>query len=162
MIRGKKSKINRHFPIKKIVVVDCSCELHCLCSRASDPGFACKRGPNTRCAAEDQMRLSGPLLDRIDLHIEVPAVTASDLILPPPSEGNKKVARAWRGPATGRRSAMPRSVSTAPTVSAACIWRRHCPTARSPTKFAAPRSRRPLTRHLPCSREQPVGGRRGE
>ena len=56
----------------------------CRCGRANDPGFACKRGPNTRCAAEYQGRLSGPLLDRIDLHIEVPAVTAADLILPPP------------------------------------------------------------------------------
>jgi len=36
-------------------------------------------------------RLSGPLLDRIDLHIEVPAVTAADLILPPPAEGSAQV-----------------------------------------------------------------------
>src|SRR5664279_4843963 len=64
----------------------------CRCGRASDPGFACKRGPNTRCVAEYQGRLSGPLLDRIDLHIEVPAVTAADLILPPPSEGSREVA----------------------------------------------------------------------
>ena len=64
----------------------------CRCGRASDPGFACKRGPNLRCAAEYQSRLSGPLLDRIDLHIEVPAVTAADLILPPPSEGSREVA----------------------------------------------------------------------
>ena len=64
----------------------------CRCGRASDPGFACKRGPNVRCAAEYQGRLSGPLLDRIDLHIEVPAVTAADLILPPPSEGSREVA----------------------------------------------------------------------
>jgi magnesium chelatase family protein len=45
-----------------------------------------------RCAADYQARLSGPLLDRIDLHIEVPAVTAADLILPPPSEGSREVA----------------------------------------------------------------------
>jgi len=64
----------------------------CRCGRASDPGFACRRGPNTRCAAEYQTRLSGPLLDRIDLNIEVPAVTASDLILPPPAEGSREVA----------------------------------------------------------------------
>ncbi|MGB7259646.1 MAG: YifB family Mg chelatase-like AAA ATPase, partial [Pseudolabrys sp.] len=63
----------------------------CRCGRASDPGFACRRGPNARCAAEYQTRLSGPLLDRIDLHIEVPAVTAADLILPPPSEGSREV-----------------------------------------------------------------------
>ncbi|MGC1464239.1 MAG: YifB family Mg chelatase-like AAA ATPase, partial [Pseudolabrys sp.] len=64
----------------------------CRCGRASDPGFACKRAPNVRCAADYQARLSGPLLDRIDLHIEVPAVTAADLILPPPSEGSREVA----------------------------------------------------------------------
>jgi len=64
----------------------------CRCGHASDPGYACRRGPNTRCAAEYQTRLSGPLLDRIDLNIEVPAVTAADLILPPPAEGSKEVA----------------------------------------------------------------------
>ena len=64
----------------------------CRCGRANDAGFACKRGPNTRCVAEYQGRLSGPLLDRIDLHIEVLAVTAADLILPPPSEGSREVA----------------------------------------------------------------------
>jgi magnesium chelatase family protein len=64
----------------------------CRCGRASDPGFACRRAPNARCAADYQARLSGPLLDRFDLHIEVPAVTAADLILPPPSEGSREVA----------------------------------------------------------------------
>src|SRR5207253_3464682 len=64
----------------------------CRCGRASDPGFTCRRGPSTRCAAEYQGRLSGPLLDRIDLNIEVPAVTAADLILPPPAEGSREVA----------------------------------------------------------------------
>ncbi|TMJ68957.1 MAG: ATP-binding protein, partial [Alphaproteobacteria bacterium] len=64
----------------------------CRCGRASEPGFACKRGTNARCAAEYQGRLSGPLIDRIDLHIEVPAVTAADLILPPPTEGSREVA----------------------------------------------------------------------
>ena len=64
----------------------------CRCGRASEPGFACKRGPNVRCAADYQARLSGPLLDRIDLHIEVPAVTAADLILPAPAEGSREVA----------------------------------------------------------------------
>jgi magnesium chelatase family protein len=64
----------------------------CRCGRANDPGFVCKRGANVRCAAEYQGRLSGPLLDRIDLHIEVPAVTAADLILPPPAEGSAEVA----------------------------------------------------------------------
>jgi len=61
----------------------------CRCGGAS-PGQSCKRGP--RCASDYQARVSGPLLDRIDLHIEVPAVTASDLALPPASEGSAEVA----------------------------------------------------------------------
>ena len=64
----------------------------CRCDRASDAGFLCKRGANERCVAEYQARLSGPLLDRIDLHIEVPGVKAADLILPAPAEGSREVA----------------------------------------------------------------------
>src|SRR3982750_3704142 len=64
----------------------------CRCGKASDPGYMCRRGANTRCAADYQGRLPGPFLDRIDLHIEVPAVTAADLILPPPAEGSREVA----------------------------------------------------------------------
>ena len=64
----------------------------CRCGRASEPGYACRRGPVARCAAEYQARLSGPLLDRIDLHVDIPAVTAADLILPPPAEGSREVA----------------------------------------------------------------------
>src|SRR6266567_1570805 len=48
----------------------------CRCGRANEPGFSCNRGPNPRCAADYQARISGPLMDRIDLHIEVPAVSA--------------------------------------------------------------------------------------
>jgi magnesium chelatase family protein len=64
----------------------------CRCGKANEPGFTCRRGPNTRCSADYQARISGPLLDRIDLHIEVPAVTAADLILPPPTEGSREIA----------------------------------------------------------------------
>ncbi len=64
----------------------------CRCGRAGEPGYSCKRGPNVRCAAAYQARLSGPLLDRIDLAIDVPAVTAADLVLPPPTESSREVA----------------------------------------------------------------------
>ncbi len=64
----------------------------CRCGKADDPGFVCRRQPNPRCAADYQGRLSGPLLDRIDLHVQVAAVTAADLILPPPAEGSREVA----------------------------------------------------------------------
>jgi Magnesium chelatase, subunit ChlI/Magnesium chelatase, subunit ChlI C-terminal len=64
----------------------------CRCGHAGDPGYTCRRGVNARCTADYQARISGPLIDRIDLHIEVPAVTAADLILPPPTEGSREVA----------------------------------------------------------------------
>jgi magnesium chelatase family protein len=64
----------------------------CRCGRANEPGYTCNRKPNVRCTADYQARISGPLIDRIDLHIEVPAVTAADLILPPPTEGSREVA----------------------------------------------------------------------
>ncbi len=60
----------------------------CKCG-GSSPGVSCRRGP--RCAADYQARVSGPLLDRIDLQIEVPAVSAADLVLPAPTEGSAEV-----------------------------------------------------------------------
>jgi magnesium chelatase family protein len=64
----------------------------CRCGRAGEPGFACKRGAPARCAADYQARLSGPLLDRIDLTVELPGLTAADLILPPAAEDSATVA----------------------------------------------------------------------
>ena len=64
----------------------------CRCGQALEPGYACRRGPNERCVAQYGARISGPLLDRIDLRIEVGAVTAADLILPPPAEGSLETA----------------------------------------------------------------------
>jgi magnesium chelatase family protein len=64
----------------------------CRCGHANDPGYACRRQPNERCVAQYQARLSGPLLDRIDMQIDVPAVSAADLTLPAPTEGSAEVA----------------------------------------------------------------------
>jgi magnesium chelatase family protein len=60
----------------------------CKCGNTA-PGTPCKRGP--RCSADYQARLSGPLLDRIDLQIEVPALSAADMVLPAPAEGSREV-----------------------------------------------------------------------
>ena len=60
----------------------------CRCG-GGNAGSTCKRG--SRCAADYQARISGPLLDRIDLQIEVPAVSAADLVLPSPVEGSAEV-----------------------------------------------------------------------
>src|SRR5260370_42077229 len=64
----------------------------CRCGHASEPGYACSRAPNIRCIEQYQGRLSGPLLDRFDLTIDVPRVSAADLLLPAPKEGSAEVA----------------------------------------------------------------------
>lgn len=61
----------------------------CRCG-GGENGHACRRGP--RCAADYQARISGPLLDRIDLKLDVPAVMASDLMAPPAAEDSAAVA----------------------------------------------------------------------
>lgn len=62
----------------------------CRCGYLGDPALGCSRAP--RCGADYQAKVSGPMLDRIDLHVEVDPVSAADLALPPPSEGSAEVA----------------------------------------------------------------------
>ena len=62
----------------------------CRCGHGGTGRGACGRAP--RCQTDYQGRISGPLMDRIDLQIEVPPVTAADLALPAPSEGTAEAA----------------------------------------------------------------------
>jgi magnesium chelatase family protein len=64
----------------------------CRCGQANEPGYACKRAPNDRCVAQYLGRLSGPLLDRFDLVVDVPSVLAADLMAPPAQEGSAEAA----------------------------------------------------------------------
>jgi magnesium chelatase family protein len=49
----------------------------CRCGYISDASRACSRAP--KCAIDYQAKISGPLFDRIDLHVDVPEVSAVDL-----------------------------------------------------------------------------------
>lgn len=62
----------------------------CKCGLAGTPGHTCKRG--VACAADYQARVSGPFLDRIDIRIDVPAVSAADMIAPADAESSAQVA----------------------------------------------------------------------
>ena len=62
----------------------------CKCGLGGAGRGACGRGP--RCQTIYQGRISGPFLDRIDLQVEVPPVSAADLGLPPPAEGTAEAA----------------------------------------------------------------------
>ena len=61
----------------------------CKCGYLADPSRACARMP--QCGEDYLGRISGPLLDRFDLRIDVPPVSYRDLDLPPPSEGSAEV-----------------------------------------------------------------------
>lgn len=63
----------------------------CRCGMAGKPGHVCAKGP--KCQIDYQARISGPLLDRIDLRIDVPALSALDLIKPAESEPSHIVAK---------------------------------------------------------------------
>jgi len=71
----------------------------CRCGHAYEPAIPAS-APHDRCTADYQARIRDLDGDRIDLRIDGPAVTATDLILPPPSEGSRRWPRAWRPRAT--------------------------------------------------------------
>ncbi|MCB2054465.1 MAG: YifB family Mg chelatase-like AAA ATPase [Geminicoccaceae bacterium] len=62
----------------------------CRCGHMDDPALACARAP--KCGGDYLKRISGPLFDRIDLHVDVQAVSPQDLSLPVPGEGSAQVA----------------------------------------------------------------------
>ncbi len=62
----------------------------CKCGYLGDLARQCRRVP--QCGVDYASKLSGPLLDRIDLTVSVPAVSAADLSLPPPSETSADIA----------------------------------------------------------------------
>jgi magnesium chelatase family protein len=62
----------------------------CRCGHLADPALACSRAPN--CGLDYQARLSGPLVDRIDIQIETPAVAPAELSRAPRGEPSSAVA----------------------------------------------------------------------
>lgn len=61
----------------------------CPCGYATDPNNECTCTP--QMIQKYMSRISGPLLDRIDLHVEVPAVPYTDLTEKPKGERSDKV-----------------------------------------------------------------------
>ncbi len=61
----------------------------CRCGFLTDPARACSKAP--RCGTDYQSKLSGPLLDRIDLTIDVPEVLPKDVLNAPAGEPSSEV-----------------------------------------------------------------------
>lgn len=62
----------------------------CRCGYLDDAGRACNKAP--RCAVDYQSKISGPLLDRIDIHVEVPAVDTLSMLGESGGESSAQVA----------------------------------------------------------------------
>ena len=61
----------------------------CPCGYLGSSQKACRCTPDQ--VARYQGRLSGPLIDRIDLHVEVPALPATELLQSPPGESTASI-----------------------------------------------------------------------
>ncbi|MDE3123035.1 MAG: YifB family Mg chelatase-like AAA ATPase [Paracoccaceae bacterium] len=62
----------------------------CRCGYLTDPARACSRAPN--CGEDYIGRISGPLMDRFDLRLEVPPVAFTDLELPASGDSSAAIA----------------------------------------------------------------------
>ncbi|SEQ11577.1 YifB family Mg chelatase-like AAA ATPase [Thalassovita taeanensis] len=73
------SRANAHvkYPCRFMLVAAAN---PCKCGYLSDPARACSRAPI--CGEDYLGRISGPLMDRFDLRVEVPPVAYTDLDLP--------------------------------------------------------------------------------
>lgn len=74
----------------------------CKCGYLSDAGLACNKAP--KCAQDYQSRISGPLLDRIDLHVDMPMIDTLDMLSQAEGESSALV---------GQRVAQARAVQEA-------------------------------------------------
>ena len=61
----------------------------CRCGHLDDAAMACGRAP--KCAVDYQAKISGPLFDRIDLHVDVPAISPLELASVKPGETSAQV-----------------------------------------------------------------------
>ena len=82
------SRANRHvsFPARFQLIAAMN---PCRCGHLMEPARACTRAP--LCAEDYQKRISGPLLDRMDIQIEVPPVSPAALGIPAAKEGSDDV-----------------------------------------------------------------------
>ncbi|RCW83354.1 YifB family Mg chelatase-like AAA ATPase [Paracoccus lutimaris] len=83
------SRANAHirYPARFLLVAAAN---PCRCGEAADAGQPCPRAP--RCQSEYLGRISGPMMDRFDLRIDMPQVSYEELGLPPSGESSAMVA----------------------------------------------------------------------
>jgi len=105
------ARANAHvrYPCKFLLVAAAN---PCRCGHMADPARACARVP--QCGEDYLGRISGPLMDRFDLRIEVPPVAFTDLDLPPSGDSSATVAArvAEARAVQGRRFGQAKGIAT--------------------------------------------------
>jgi len=83
------ARANAHvkYPCKFMLVAAAN---PCRCGYLIDPGRACARAP--QCGEDYMGKISGPLMDRFDLRIDVPPVAFTDLDLPATGDSSAQIA----------------------------------------------------------------------
>lgn len=83
------SRANAHvrYPAKFLLIAAAN---PCRCGQLSDPARACTRAPI--CGNDYLGRISGPLMDRFDMRLEVPPVSMQDLSAPATGEPSATIA----------------------------------------------------------------------
>lgn len=83
------SRANAHikYPCRFMLVAAAN---PCKCGYLPDPARACARVPH--CGEDYMGRISGPLMDRFDLRVDVPPVAYTDLNLPASGDSSAEVA----------------------------------------------------------------------
>ncbi|MFQ6551530.1 YifB family Mg chelatase-like AAA ATPase [Aestuariibius insulae] len=76
-----------HYPCRFMLVAAAN---PCRCGYLSDPARACARVPG--CGEDYMGKISGPLMDRFDLRVDVPPVAFADLDLPDDGDPSEVIA----------------------------------------------------------------------
>ena len=94
VVHVSRAAASESFPADALVVAAMN---PCPCGYAGEPSRACSCPPGA--AERYRRRISGPLLDRFDVHVEVPAVAYADLV----ASGAERRARSRRERCARRR-----------------------------------------------------------
>ncbi|SFJ33000.1 YifB family Mg chelatase-like AAA ATPase [Celeribacter neptunius] len=82
-----RANAHMHYPARVMLVAAAN---PCKCGYLPDPERACSKAP--LCGEDYLGRISGPLMDRFDLRLEMPPVQFQDLDLPPSGDSSAAVA----------------------------------------------------------------------
>ena len=63
----------------------------CKCGYLDDDSRSCNKAP--KCGIEYQTKISGPILDRIDIHIDVPSISPNDVCFSNSAETSAEIAK---------------------------------------------------------------------